>query len=480
MSQAPNKISLLVLMAILGGCAVGPDYQRPDVPMPDAWRIEYGEANDLVNARWWQKFDDPVLDQLIETALQDNQDVRIAAARVEQFLGALQTTRSQFFPQADYGGGASRNRASQDAFSVGSGTDPYFTEYQAAAGVAWQIDLFGRIRRQTEAAQARVYATEQARRGVILSLVTGVAVSYVNLLGLDRQLEISRETLENYAGSLRIFELRFKGGVASKVELSQVQSEYERARARVPDLEAQVQAQENLLSILIGRNPGPILRGHRIDQLSLPGVPASLPSSLLERRPDVVQAEQNLIAANANIGVAQSQYYPDISITGDYGAASGDLGDFLDSSARVWSIAGNIAGPIFTAGAIRGQVRFTEAGREQALQVYQRTILNALREVNDALISAEKSVETFEALARRVEALREYARLSHLLFESGAASYLEVLYANTELFDAELNAVQAQTETFNNLIDVYKSMGGGWVDEAVSLAPTPEEVMSQY
>ena len=479
MSQAPNKISLLVLMAILGGCAVGPDYQRPDVPMPDAWRIEYGEANDLVNARWWQKFDDPVLDQLIETALQDNQDVRIAAARVEQFLGALQTTRSQFFPQADYGGGASRNRASQDAFSVGSGTDPYFTEYQAAAGVAWQIDLFGRIRRQTEAAQARVYATEQARRGVILSLVTGVAVSYVNLLGLDRQLEISRETLDNYAGSLRIFELRFKGGVASKVELSQVQSEYQRARARVPDLEAQVQAQENLLSILIGRNPGPILRGHRIDQLSLPGVPASLPSSLLERRPDVVQAEQNLIAANADIGVAQSQYYPDISITGDYGAASGDLGDFLDSSARVWSIAGNIAGPVFTAGAIRGQVRFTEAGREQALQVYQRTILNALREVNDALISAEKSVETFEALARRVEALREYARLSHLLFESGAASYLEVLYANTELFDAELNAVQAQTETFNNLIDVYKSMGGGWVDEATAMAPTPDEVMSQ-
>jgi multidrug efflux system outer membrane protein len=457
---------------------VGPDYERPQVEMPDAWRVEYESGAELVNARWWHGFGDPVLDDLILTALQENQDVRIAAARVEQFLGALRSTRSQFYPQADYGGSASRSRVSEDAFGIGGG-DPYFTQFEAAGGVAWQADLFGRVRRQTEAAQADVYATEQARRGVILSLVTGVASSYVALLGLDRQLAIAEATLDNYAGTLKIFELRYTGGVVSKVELSQVQSEYERARAQVPNFQAQVQAQENLLSILIGRNPASLLRGRNIDDLSRPGVPSALPSSLLERRPDVLQAEQNLIAANADVGVAQSLYYPDISITGNYGGASDDLGSILDSSARQWSIAGNIIGPIFTAGRIAGQVQAAEAIREAALQNYEFTILNALREVNDALIATEKSVESFEALTRRVEALREFSRLSFLRFENGAASYLEVLYANNLLFDAELFAVQAQTETFNNLIDVYKSMGGGWVDEAVSLAPTVEEVMSR-
>jgi multidrug efflux system outer membrane protein len=457
---------------------VGPDYERPQVEMPDAWRVEYESGAELVNARWWHDFGDPVLDDLILTALQENQDVRIAAARVEQFLGALRSTRSQFYPQADYGGSASRSRVSEDAFGIGGG-DPYFTQFEAAGGVAWQADLFGRVRRQTEAAQADVYATEQARRGVILSLVTGVASSYVALLGLDRQLAIAEATLDNYAGTLKIFELRYTGGVVSKVELSQVQSEYERARAQVPNFQAQVQAQENLLSILIGRNPASLLRGRNIDDLSRPGVPSALPSSLLERRPDVLQAEQNLIAANADVGVAQSLYYPDISITGNYGGASDDLGSILDSSARQWSIAGNIIGPIFTAGRIAGQVQAAEAIREAALQNYEFTILNALREVNDALIATEKSVESFEALTRRVEALREFSRLSFLRFENGAASYLEVLYANNLLFDAELFAVQAQTETFNNLIDVYKSMGGGWVDEAVSLAPTVEEVMSR-
>lgn len=477
--HATRKLLTLLSSVMLSACLVGPDYQRPETDMPDAWRVDYKSSAELINTPWWQSFQDPVLDKLIETALKENQDVRIAAARVEQFLGALRSTRSQFFPQADYSGNASRNRVSEDSFGVGPGSDPYFTQYEAAAGASWQIDLFGRIRRQTEAAQARVYATEQARRGVILSVVTGVAASYINLLGLDRRLEISQGTLDNYAGTLKIFEMRYAGGVVSKVELSQVQSEYERARAEIPNLEAQVQAQENLISILIGRDPGPILRGGKISALVRPGVPASLPSSLLERRPDVVQAEQNLIATNANIGVAKSLYYPSISITGAYGGASGDLDDILDSSARQWSIAGNLTGPIFTAGGIAGQVQSAKAAREAALQTYELTVLNALREVNDALIASQKSVEAYGALARRVEALREYARLSYLKFENGAASYLEVLYANNLLFEAELIAVQAQARTFTNLIDVYKAMGGGWVDEAVGLAPTPEEVVSR-
>jgi len=473
-----RKLAILACAGALASCAVGPDYQRPDIEMPDAWRVDYQAASQMINEAWWQAFGDPVLTELIETALQENQDIRIAAARVEQFLGALRSTRSGFFPQATYNGNAGRSRVSEDAFGVAPGADPYFTQYEAAAGAAWQIDLFGRIRRQTEAAQARVYATEQARRGVILSVVTGVATSYVTLLGLDRQLQIARETLENYAGTLKIFEMRYAGGVVSKVELSQVRSEYEVARARVPTLEADVEIQENLISILIGRDPGPILRGRKIDEMSRPAVPASLPSSLLERRPDVVQAEQNLIAANADIGVAKSLYFPSISITGAYGGASGDLSDILDSSSREWNIAGNITGPIFTAGDIAGQVQSAEAAREAALQSYELTILNALREVNDALIATQKTMESYDALQQRVAALREYARLSYLLFENGAASYLEVLYSNNLLFDAELIAVQAQALTFTYLIDVYKAMGGGWVDEAVDLAPTVEQVMS--
>ncbi len=472
-----GRALITLVAAAIAGCTVGPDYQRPEVVMPDNWRVDYEAAAEAINARWWERFEDPILTELIETALRENQDIRIAAARVEQFLGALRTTRSQFYPQVDYSGGVSRNRASEDAFGSGFG-DPYFTQYEAAGGAFWQIDLFGRVRRQTESARAQVYATEQARRGVILSVVTGVAASYVNLLGLDSQLAISRATLENYAGTLRIFELRHKGGVVSKVELAQVRSEYQRALAAIPSLEAQVAAQENLLSILVGRDPGEILRGRKIDALARPAVPAALPASLLERRPDIVQAEQNLIAANAEIGVARSLYYPDISMTADYGAASEDLDDFLDSSARAWSLAADITGPIFTAGAIAGQVDSSEAAREAAEQTYQFTILNALREVNDALINTVKTRESFAALAGRVDALREYARLSFLRFDNGAASYLEVLYANEQLFDAELTAVQAQVDTFVSLIDVYKSMGGGWVDEAVGLAPTPEEVVS--
>ena len=477
-ARLTRKLATCTAAVVLASCAVGPDYERPDIEMPDAWRVDYQSSAELINRPWWQSFDDPVLDELIETALEENQDIRIAAARVEQFLGALRSTRSRFFPQADYSGTASRNRFSEEGFAVSPDADPYFTQYEAAGGAAWQIDLFGRIRRQTEAAQARVYATEQARRGVILSVVTAVAASYVNLLSADRQLEISRATLDNYAGTLKIFEMRYSGGVVSKVELSQVQSEYERARAQVPNLEAQVEAQENLISILLGRDPGPILRGSKIGDLARPGVPSSLPSSLLDRRPDVVQAEQSLVAANADIGAAKSLYYPSISITGDYGGASEDLNDLLDSSARQWSIAGNITGPIFTAGAIAGQVQSAEAAREAALQTYELTILNALREVNDALTASQKSLLSYEALARRVEALREYARLSYLKFENGAASYLEVLYANNLLFDSELIAVQAQARTFTNLIDVYKAMGGGWVDEAVGMAPTPDQVMS--
>ena len=460
--------------ALLAACTVvGPDYERPQTDMPGTWRIvDYPQAAELANARWWEQFGDPALNALIEIALRENRDLRAAAARVDRFIGALRSTRAQFYPQVGYGLDASRNRATEEGPTpLPPGADPWYNLYQGALSATWQIDLFGRIARQTEAAQAQVLASEQGRRGVLLSVVTSVAASYIVLRGLDRQLEISQATQKNYAETLRIFELRYDGGVVSKVEVAQIRSQYEQARAAVPVLEQQIAAQENLISILLGRNPGAIPRGKTIDALAAPGIPAALPSSLLERRPDVLQAEQNLVTANANVGVAKSLYYPTISLTGVLGLASAALGDFLSSSAGVVTLGAGLAGPIFTGGAIEGQEFSAEAAQRESLEFYRQVILNALRETNDALVGTEKRKLEAEAQRRRVEALREYARLSRLRFDNGYAGYLEVLYAENELFSGELTAVRASADRLNQYVNVYKAVGGGWIDEADKLAP---------
>jgi len=463
----------VALLLLAGACTVvGPDYERPQTDVPAAWRVDYPQAAELANARWWEQFGDPVLNDLIDTALRENRDLRAAAARVDRFIGALRTTRSQFYPQVGYGVDASRNRATeQGPTPLPPGTDPWYSLYQGALGATWQIDLFGRVQREAESAQAQVFASEQGRRGVVQSVVASVAASYVFLRGLDRQLEISQATEKNYAETLRIFELRYAGGVVSQVELSQIRSQYELARAAVPVLEQQVAAQENLISILLGGNPRAIRRGKSIDALLAPGIPAALPSSLLERRPDVLQAEQNLVAANANIGVAKSLYYPTLSLTGLLGLASAALGDFLSSSAGVVTLGAGLAGPIFTGGAIEGQVFSAEAAQREAYEFYRQVILNALRETNDALVGTEKRKLEAEAQRRRVEALREYARLSRLRFDNGYAGYLEVLYAENELFSSELTAVRSNADRLNEYVNVYKAIGGGWIDEADKLAP---------
>jgi multidrug efflux system outer membrane protein len=460
-----------LVVTLAAGCAVGPDYKRPVVETPESWRVEYTYAAEVANTRWWEQFDDPALNQLIDIALRENKDLVIAAARVDRFLGALTTTRGQFFPQIGYNLDASANRASEvGATPLPAGTDPYYKLYQGGLTAAWEIDLFGRVRRLSEAAQANVLASEQARRGVILSVVTTVATSYIGLRALDRQLEIARATAKNYADTLALFELRYKGGVVSLLELSQVQSQYQQALAAVPSLERQVAVQENLISILIGRNPGSIPRDKTIAQLALPAVPGDLPASMLGRRPDILQAEQNLVAANANIGAAKALYFPSFSITGLAGSVSTALSDFGTSPAASGTLAATLAGPIFTFGTVSGQVASAKAGQREALVFYQQVIQNALRETNDALVGSQKKGEEAAALDKRVEALREYARLSRLRFDNGTASYLEVLYAENELFGAELSAVRALAERYAELINVYKAFGGGWLDLADPLA----------
>jgi multidrug efflux system outer membrane protein len=479
-SGAVASVGALFVVLLTSGCAVGPDYARPEVATPEKWRIDAAQAADVANTRWWAQFGDTALDQLIDEALRANRDLTIAAARVDQFVGALTTTRSQFYPQFGYSADASRSRSSRVGQPpITAGGDPYSTLYQGALGAQWQIDLFGRVRRQSEAAQAQLLASEQGRRGVVLSVVSSVAASYIGLRALDRQLEISQATARNYADTKRIFDLRYKGGVVSQVEVEQVESQYQQALAAIPALEQQVAAQENLISVLLGRNPGPIPRGKVIEELVPPSIPGGLPSTLLERRPDILQAEQNLVAANASIGVARSLYFPTISLTGVLGSVSTAFGDFLSGPATAWSLAAGLAGPVFTFGQIEGQVQSAEAAQREALAFYQQTILGALRETNDALVGSVKKREEAEAQAKRVAALRQYARLSRLKFDNGYAGYLEVLYAENELFGAELTSVRTQAERYTQLVNVYRAFGGGWVDEAGKLAPQPQLSQSQ-
>ena len=322
------------------------------------------------------------------------------------------------------------------------------------------------MRRQTESAQAQVYATEQGRRGVVLSLVTSVAASYIGLRALDRQLEISQQTAKNNLDTQRIFELRHKGGVVSRLELAQVQSQYQQALAAIPQLEQSIAAQENMIAVLQGRNPYPIPRGKPIESLRIPAIPGDLPSTLLARRPDILQAEQNLIAANASIGAAEALYYPQFSLAGNYGSASAALSNFLTGPAAAWTLAASVAGPLFNAGQTAGQVQAAEADTAAAVATYQQTVFNALRETNDALVGAVKKRDEATAQRLRVNALREYARLSRVRFNNGYAGYIETLYAENELFTAELAAVRTYADQYTQIVAVYKAMGGGWVDLA--------------
>lgn len=451
----------------LAGCMMGPDYKRPDVDTPQAYRVEVKSAADLINSAWWEQFEDPVLNELIKTALAENKDVRIAASRVEEFLGRYGVTRSQLFPQVatQFGAGSQRiSTVTQPA--VASTQSNTFDSYSLDLGMSWEIDLWGKLRRATEAARAELLATEQARQTVILSLTSGVATSYVTLIDLDRQLAIAKSTADSRGEFFRIIKLRFEGGVVSEVELNQARSDYEFALSTVPVIEKQIAQQENALSVLLGRNPGPIARDRTLDKLVLPQVPADLPSSLLERRPDIRQSEQLMVAANARIGVAKAQFFPTISLTAILGTASSALGNLFKGASQTWSYGGTVTQPIFTGGNLISQLRVAESQQKTALLQYQRSIQTAFQEVNDSLIDQTKTREQLAAQARQVDSLRNYARLARLRYDNGFTSYLEVTDAETKLFNAELQYVQSQGQLFFALINVYKSMGGGWVLEA--------------
>ncbi|MDR3554997.1 MAG: efflux transporter outer membrane subunit [Syntrophobacteraceae bacterium] len=462
--------SLLLLTVMLSGCMVGPDYRRPAVEMPKAFHYEQKDALDTANTAWWKEFHDPVLDCLIVEALANNKSVKAAAANVEQAVGVLTQTRAPLFPQATYSGDAARTRQSKSELGPFYGLAPNTSNsFDLLAGATWEIDLWGRIRRLTESARANLLATDEARRGVILSLVASVAGSYLQLRGLDEQLEIARRTLATYGKSVKLFELQFAHGQVSMMTVEQARSQYENVAATIPQIESQIAQTENGICILLGRNPGPIKRGNPLSRIAIPAIPAGLPSQLLERRPDLAQAEQNLVAANAQIGAAKALYFPTISLTAALGVQSSDLSQLFQGPARTWSYAGSFAGPIFTAGAIAGQVKQARAMREAALQNYKNAILSSFGDVENSLVSRRKLSEQLLAQERFVVALKNYDRLAWMQYNGGYTSYLTVLNAEEQLFPAELTCAQVRASVLEAIVTIYKAMGGGWVNSADKL-----------
>ncbi len=456
---------VVLLIVTLAGCMVGPDYKRPPIDAPPSFHYETTNAEDTVNTRWWTQFGDPVLDRLIAEALANNRNVKIAAANVEQAAAVLMVTRSAFFPQITYNGIAERDRLSRNNPIPPPNPNPFNT-FQVFAGANWEIDLWGRIRRLTEAGRAALFAAVEARRGIILSLVAEVAATYMQLRALDEQLAISGRTLKVYSDSVALFEKQHQYGQVSAMTVEQARSQYENAAVAIPQIKNQIVQTENGLSILLGRNPGPISRGKTVYEFIMPPIPTGLPSQLLERRPDILQAEQGLVAANAQIGAAKALYFPTISLTGFFGQSSADLSNLFSGPSRTWNYAGSFIGPIFTGGAIRGQVKEAEAGRNAALWTYILTIQNAFADVENTLEARQMLEEQLAAEKKRVTAFSEYDRLAWLQYNGGYAPYLTVLYAEAQLFPAELSAIQTRAATFISLINVYRAMGGGWVVEA--------------
>ncbi|SPD75592.1 RND efflux system, outer membrane lipoprotein, NodT family [uncultured Desulfobacterium sp.] len=466
-----------ILLLMVMGCAIGPNYKRPGIDMPAKWRFEEKEARDLADTAWWEQFNDPVLNNLVTTALNENNDLRIATARIEEFFGRYFSTRGDQFPLITGSGTRSRERLSEEGPTpIPAGFDKRYNYYEAFLGASWELDFWGKYRRASEAARAELFQTAEARRTVVLTLVSSVASAYVDILSLDKQMEITRSTVETRKQTWEYFQLRFDKGIIAEVDVSQAEAEYQDAMARLPELELAIARAENALSVLLGRNPGPIPRGLTLEELTLPAVPSGLPSDLLERRPDIRAAEQTLVAANAQIGVAKSLYFPTISLTGALGTVSTDLSDLFTHSSKTWNWAIPVTVPLFTAGRIGGEVKAAEALEQQALYSYFITVQNAFREMDDALIERAKTQEKLQAESKKILALKNYTRLSRMRYDEGLTSYLEVLDAERSLYNAELSYTDTRNQLFRSMTNIYKSMGGGWVETAeAAMTPQPEK-----
>src|SRR6202051_682168 len=466
-AEKKNTGKLLILLCECGmlvGCRVGPKYHRPAVQTPASYRDLANnpqlqmETASYADLPWWQVFQDPKLQELIRTALKQNYDLQLAAERINAARAQLAVTRSSLFPQVS--GNANFSGGKENTFQ------PRYNFLTLTADAAFQLDFFGKLRRATEAARAQLLATEDARQVVVLTLVSDVASDYFTLLQTDLQLAITRETVKTQTDSVKLTQLRLEHGVATKLDVLQAQQVLDTANAQIPDLERQIAQEENAISILLGNYPEGVPRGRPLVEQTLPPeVPPGLPSSLIERRPDIREAEQVLVAANAEIGAAKAQFFPQISLTGSGGGAFGRSSAFsslMSSQVGIWSYGAQVNQPIFTGGALRGNLRLAESQHEQALITYRQTIQRAFGDVSDALIGYQKFHQVRVRQENTVTDLQESVRLSNMRYQGGTTTYLEVLDGQRSLFSAELTLARARDNDYQSLVQLYRSLGGGW------------------
>ena len=460
------KAVLAAVMAssMVGGCAVGRNYHRPAIQTPPGFRDlnenpqAQAQAASFADLPWWQVFQDPQLQELIRTALKQNYDLQIATERINEARAQVAIARSRLYPQVggngDFTGGKDHNFQTKSNF------------FLLTADAAFQLDFFGKLRRANEAARAQLLATEDARQTVILTLVSDVASDYFTLLQLDLQLQITHETVKTQEDSVKLTKLRVEHGVATKLDVLQAQQTLDTANAQIPDLERQIAQEENAISILLGNYPQAVTRGRPLVEQPLPPeVPAGLPSALMERRPDIREAEQILHAANAEVGVAKAQFFPQISLTGSGGGSFGRSSAFsslMSSQIGIWSYGAQVSQPIFTGGALRGNLRAAESERQQALIAYKRAIQHAFGDASDALIGYQKLHEVRLRQQDTVTDLRESVRLSNMRYTGGTTTFLEVLDGQRALFSAELTLAQARGTEYQSLVQLYRALGGGW------------------
>jgi outer membrane protein, multidrug efflux system len=459
---AQSGVLAVAVSGLFAGCAaVGPNYQRPKLPTPPEHRFVEGgaQAQSLADAPWWQVFDDPALQQLIRDAIANNLDLRIAVARVEEARARAGIAKSYLYPEVN--GSA--------AYGVrGSSTTDQPDDNPHQSGIygfhlSWELDLFGRLRRGQEAAIALALASEQGRRGVLVTLVGDVATNYFLLRELDLQMQIARQTLRINDETVTYFQNRLDGGVSNRLELDRIQALRAQTAATIPEIEGQIALVENLISLLLGRPPGAVARpALAIAEGLPPPIPPGLPATLLERRPDVVQAEQVLVAANADIGVAKSLFYPTISLTGFLGGVSGDLTTFLGGSGALWSLSPGLFQPIFQAGRIRRNLEAAQARFDAALAEYQKAALNSYREVANSLVTIQKLAEQRGFREAGVVALQDASDLARARYESGLASYIEILTADQDLFERQLALAQTRGAELRARAELYRALGGGW------------------
>lgn len=450
---------------LLTGCTVGPDFVAPSLETPADWRAPATVVEDLTATKWWERFNDPELNSLVFRSLEANRDIQIAAARVEQFRALYGVSRSALYPEVDLSGGYARTQPSETGIPPTSGDD--FNTYVIDGGLRWEIDLWGRIRRSNEAALADLLAEEANARGVLVSVVTGVVQAYVELRELDQRLGISKRTLKSRAEALRIAKERFKNGVVSQLDIRQAESEYISVELTIPDLELAIARRENLLSVLLGVPPGPIVRGKTIDELNdAVVIPAGLPADLVRNRPDLIAAEQELRSATARIGAAMAEYYPRLSLTGLFGFLSADFSEWLKSESNEWQVAPGLSAPIFTAGRIENQVKGAEAAALAADAAYRLRLLEAFREVEDALVGFAQGTKRRDLQAAQVKVLRGYLSLSQQRYDEGQSDYLDVLDAQRNLFSTELNLSLVEGRLIAEYINLFRALGGGWIETA--------------